>query len=284
MKKSFFYTAAIVAALTLMFCSFTATATATDHAITVTDYRAGENDRHIQICAAGQELRFLSTDCGVPFIDTQNRVQVPAREFAEAIGGVVQYSDAEKTVTISNLTGTVVFQVGSNQILCGGTAREMDTTAQNVGGQIYVPLRALSEALGFTVEYRAEKAASADCRISRDKVVSGEMRQQLIGVPATAPEPLNSKELDMLIELYNQMCMVSPRYAVDRFDTVNSYSGWVYLTMQDGAKVDLCLRMQEEWEVRCFTGPEEKDNFVMHSPDLYAFIARLYDSEWTPAL
>ena len=149
---------------------------------------------------------------------------------------------------------------------------------------MYVPLRALSEALGFTVEYRAEKAASADCRISRDAVVSGEVRRQFTGAPATASEPLTGKELDMLIELYNQMCMASPRYAVDRFDTVSSYSGWVYLTMQDGAKVDLCLRMQEEWEVRCFTGPEEKDNFVMHSPDLYAFIARLYDSEWTPAL
>ena len=46
------------------------------------------------------------------------------------------------------------------------------------------------------------------------------------------PTPLNSEELDKLMELYNQMCMSSPRYEIDRFDTVHSYADWVYLTQR----------------------------------------------------
>lgn len=155
----------------------------------------------------------------------------------------------------------------------------MDTAAQNIEGRTYIPLRALSEALGYQVVYTTKDAAAADCRISRDEVIAGETRRQFIGASAAAPTPLTSEELDTLVELYNQMCMISPRYEVDRFDTVNSYDNWVYLTMQDGSKTDLCLRMQDEWEVRCFAGSDEEDNFIMHSPDLYSFITRLYQTE-----
>lgn len=283
MKKSLYLPAVVIATVfVLFFCLVvTASAFATDLVITVTDYRAGENDRYISICVTGQDLHFFSTE-GIPFVDTQNRIQVPVQKFAEAIGGTVQYNVEEKSVTITKLHDTVLFHIGSNRILCNGTEQEMDTTVQNIGGRTYIPIRALSEALGYRVEYRAEKATSADYRISRNEVVSGEICMQPTIGPNTSvvlPTPLNSEELDKLMELYNQMCMSSPRYEIDRFDTVHSYADWVYLTMQDGSKVDLCLRMQDEWEIRCFAGPNEKDNFIMHSPDLYMFIANLYDSE-----
>lgn len=246
--------------------------------IAVTNYRAGTDDCHIRICVAGQDLQFLTTDpYGIPFIDNQNRVQVPVRKFTEAIGGTVEYHDEEKIVTIVRSTDTVVFQTDSNKMFCNGAERQMDTPAQNIGGRIYVPLRALSEALDYKVVYTAKDAAAVDCRISRDEVIAGETHRQSIGAPATDPSPLTSAELDTLIELYNQMCMISPRCEVDRFDTVNSYDNWVYLTMRDGSKVDLCLRMQNEWEVRCFAGSD--NNYIMHSPDLYSFITHLYQTE-----
>ena len=61
MKKSLYLHAVVIATVfVLFFCLVvTASAFATDLVITVTDYRAGENDRYISICVTGQDLHFF---------------------------------------------------------------------------------------------------------------------------------------------------------------------------------------------------------------------------------
>lgn len=118
----------------------------------------------IPVSATGQveiynnfELRPINFTDGKPFISSDGRTMVPASSL-----NYVLLSDI--TVTIVGGTVTIVQQgfeypitvsvtVGSNFMLRNGETILMDTTPLSTAGQIYIPLRAVGEALEHDVRW-----------------------------------------------------------------------------------------------------------------------------------
>lgn len=92
-----------------------------------------------------------------PFIDNNSRTQVPLRTLAEAMGFEVVYENKTKTITIPTNGGNVVLQIGSNKVQTPDGTISMDTAAVIINGRTYVPIRFVSEALGWTVGYKQNR-------------------------------------------------------------------------------------------------------------------------------
>lgn len=81
---------------------------------------------------------------------------VPLRAISEELGGDVSWDAETKTVTITN--GDTVVQITENSTTCivNGETIEISAPATKDCGRTYVPLRFLSEALGFNTEWDSE--------------------------------------------------------------------------------------------------------------------------------
>lgn len=91
-----------------------------------------------------------SNESVCPFIK-DDRTLVPVRFISEGFGAKVGWDDRTSTVTISLNGNTVEMVIGSNRIKVNGTAKTIDVPAQIVGDRTFVPLRALTEALGKNI-------------------------------------------------------------------------------------------------------------------------------------
>jgi hypothetical protein len=93
-----------------------------------------------------------------PFIRS-GRTLVPVRAISEGLGARVQWDAATRTVTVSFdvLTGTRVVKmtIGAMAYQIDGKHAWMDVAPAIVGGRTFVPLRAVSEALGAQVDWNA---------------------------------------------------------------------------------------------------------------------------------
>jgi rhamnogalacturonyl hydrolase YesR len=76
---------------------------------------------------------------------------IPAAPVIEKFGGTVVWDDASHTVTATLGNRTVIFTVGSNQIIVNGTAMTAPTATEITNDRTFVPLRALCESLGKQV-------------------------------------------------------------------------------------------------------------------------------------
>lgn len=108
-----------------------------------------------------------------PYINAQNRVMVPLRATAEAMGLDVSWDSQTKTAVFTGIrrleyyteyelkvyfpAGSKYAKVeyrlaGSSGLICEKTVK-MDTSAVNLNGRVYAPVRYLVEAFGCTVEW-----------------------------------------------------------------------------------------------------------------------------------
>ncbi|MDD4843748.1 MAG: stalk domain-containing protein [Anaerotignum sp.] len=81
---------------------------------------------------------------------------VPLRAISEELGGEVSWDAETQTVSITN--GETVVQITKNSTICkvNGESVEISVPATENSGRTYVPLRFLSEALGFNTEWDNE--------------------------------------------------------------------------------------------------------------------------------
>jgi hypothetical protein len=93
-----------------------------------------------------------------PFIRS-GRTLVPVRAISEGLGARVQWDAATRTVTVSfdvlNGTRIVKMTIGEMDYQIDGKHARMDVAPTIVGGRTFVPLRAVSEALGAQVDWNA---------------------------------------------------------------------------------------------------------------------------------
>lgn len=97
------------------------------------------------------------------FTDINGRTLVSAREFCNYIHKNMDWSENSQCATIYPLSdtaltpggenGAVIFRIGEKKYEINGISYEIDTTAQLIGNIVYVPLRTLSELLGYHVMY-----------------------------------------------------------------------------------------------------------------------------------
>lgn len=89
-----------------------------------------------------------------PFIDENNRTQIPIRAVADMLSCTVGWDEGTKTVTITNQNSdTVKLIIGSDLMTVNGKAEQMDTAAMIKDDRTYIPVRFVAEAMGLTVEW-----------------------------------------------------------------------------------------------------------------------------------
>ncbi len=101
-------------------------------------------------------------DCA-PYIDENDRTMVPVRFVGQALGAQVSWEADTKTVTVQNNENAAIFTIGSNQVdlfimdaekgTINHASETIDTAAVIKDGRTMLPLRAVAESLGATVDY-----------------------------------------------------------------------------------------------------------------------------------
>ncbi len=81
------------------------------------------------------------------------RTMVPVRVIAESFGAQVGWDESTKTVSIKADATDISLVLDSAQATVNGEARTLYVPATEVGGRTFVPLRFISEALGYNVKY-----------------------------------------------------------------------------------------------------------------------------------
>lgn len=107
--------------------------------------------------AISNGTKTLIDDAGtVPYISS-GKTMVPVRFISTTLGGKTTYINATSPITIVYGTKTVTLTIGSTvmKVVEGGTTTTytLDVPAQLKGSKTYIPLRAVGQALGFTVFY-----------------------------------------------------------------------------------------------------------------------------------
>ncbi|MDR2771394.1 MAG: N-acetylmuramoyl-L-alanine amidase [Clostridiales Family XIII bacterium] len=98
--------------------------------------------------------RFIPTD--VPPAIIEGRTLVPARAVFEALGGVVSWDDSGypvQVVSVSCYDVIVNLTIGAAAALVNGAEAPLDVPAQIVSDRTLIPVRFVSESLGFKVRW-----------------------------------------------------------------------------------------------------------------------------------
>jgi len=104
----------------------------------------------------GQGVMIGSIALEVPLVMQDNRVLVPFRPIAEALGAEVEWDAQTQTVIMTAGERTVELAIGSTTSLVDGEPVAIDVAAGIYEEQTYVPLRFVSDALGAEVNWDNE--------------------------------------------------------------------------------------------------------------------------------
>lgn len=96
-----------------------------------------------------------------PFLNKDGRVMVPFRAIGEKLGAFVDWDAAARTAILSIEDVTVKATVNKQAIDVNGAEQQIDTFAVIKNGRTFIPLRAVSQALGAQVGWeQATKTAT----------------------------------------------------------------------------------------------------------------------------
>ena len=90
-------------------------------------------------------------ESGLQFHKIDGVIYMPLRSFGEKLGYTVSWDGQEKRVTLNSTDHELAFQIGSSTVSLDQTVNEMTVPCILIGNTTYVPLRSVSELLGFRV-------------------------------------------------------------------------------------------------------------------------------------
>ena len=88
-----------------------------------------------------------------PPVMESDRTLVPLRFIFETLNADVDWENDSRTAVVKNEGTTVKFSIDNKVASVNDTPKEMDVPARLIDSKTLVPLRFLSEELGFTVEW-----------------------------------------------------------------------------------------------------------------------------------
>lgn len=109
----------------------------------------------INVRVNAEELEFSDQQ---PTI-VEGRTLVPFRALLEKLGAKVEWNEKNQTVTATKADKSIVLKIGSNKATVDGKEVTLDVPAVIENGRTIVPLRFLSENLGYKVKFDAEMAS-----------------------------------------------------------------------------------------------------------------------------
>lgn len=89
----------------------------------------------------------------MPPVQIEGYVMVPTREVFNAMGAAVQWRSEEKKVYIEEQNSLIVLELGHKEAWVNGEIKEMDMVPKVINDKVMVPIRFISETLGFNVEW-----------------------------------------------------------------------------------------------------------------------------------
>lgn len=92
----------------------------------------------------------------VPAQVQNDRTLVPLRAIFEGLGATVDWDEETQTVTSVRNDITITLTIGSNILYRNGEAIQLDVPAQKLNDRTLVPIRAISESFGCTVDWDEE--------------------------------------------------------------------------------------------------------------------------------
>lgn len=119
-----------------------------------------ENGGELTVISDGGKLTVTVNGAAVefpdsqPFIDENERTQIPIRAVAEALDCDVDWNEETQTVTITKDEKQIIIVIGSPLMQAGEKTVTMDTTARIVDERTYIPVRFVGEALGLEVNWQ----------------------------------------------------------------------------------------------------------------------------------
>lgn len=104
------------------------------------------NDTNVEFCG----------HTGIPYIDSNNRTQVPLRITMESLGAEVDWNQDTQTVVVQKDDIKVEVPIGKSYLIKNGQKIPHDTAAIIRGNRTYIPIRAVLEAFGSEVGWKSE--------------------------------------------------------------------------------------------------------------------------------
>ncbi len=154
-----------------------------------------------------------------------SRTMIPARALFEEIGGTVTWDQTNYVVTINYNNQVIKLTINSKTALVDGIQKTLDVPAQIVSNRTLIPLRFVSENLGFTVDYDSKTRTAIvnvpDNSSSTDDTTETSNTIQKVTVTHgsesnmyTTVKIVSSKALDS--SDYRTMVLANPnRYVID---------------------------------------------------------------------
>ena len=128
---------------------------------------------HITLTVGVDEMRVddetVAIEDAVPVLNG-NRVYVPLRAVAEAFGAEVNYDGASGDVTIETADAEVIMNTLASVYSVNGTLKWMDMAPYvNSEGRTMVPVRFVSDGLGYELDTAADENGATVVHISRSQ-------------------------------------------------------------------------------------------------------------------
>ncbi|ACB85749.1 N-acetylmuramoyl-L-alanine amidase [Natranaerobius thermophilus] len=111
--------------------------------------------QEVKVFVDNEEINFPDQN---PYIDQNNRTQVPVRFVSQALGGYVEWHSDSQEIEIKLGDDRLILEVGIQNYSLNGQALDMDTAPLITNqGRTMVPLRFVSEGLGAQVNWVEEE-------------------------------------------------------------------------------------------------------------------------------
>ena len=101
-----------------------------------------------------------------PFVNEGN-TYVPLRFISEGLGAKIKWDAEKKAVMVDEKSTHIIMPIDALQITVNGKDKSVKTAAQMYDGRVFVPLRELSNAIGYHVFYENESGLII---VSKDKL------------------------------------------------------------------------------------------------------------------
>ncbi|HZV80033.1 MAG TPA: stalk domain-containing protein [Candidatus Binatus sp.] len=116
-------------------------------------------------------------------------ILVPLRSMFEAMGATVSWDAASKTATAQKQGASVQVTLGKSQAVINGESRPLDVPPEMYKGNIVVPVRVMSEALGAYVQWVPDRRITVVRYIPPTPVPTPPPTPPPTPVPTPAPTP-----------------------------------------------------------------------------------------------
>ncbi len=120
--------------------------------LVLTSATAFAQNNEIIVAIDSAKVEFTE-DTGLPFVDENNRTLVPFRKALESYGATVDWNNDNRIAIATKGDINVEVPIDQSYILINGEQKATDTQAKIVNGRTYLPIRAVIEAFGSSVEW-----------------------------------------------------------------------------------------------------------------------------------